>query len=141
MLSIETFLSGRLLKCLLTQVAGCVNSEVEKQRKRIYMLKKKKVDGTSKNQLQSLIRRIKQNIPSKPNLSKINPEINTLCADFQSTDGEYNEFVQLKCLVNTQRGKVIRCPIKHHRHFKSLQLKCVRRLSSILLTTKTIQLR
>jgi len=42
MFPIDTFLTARALSSLATQVAGMIKSSVEKQRKRLYMLEKKK---------------------------------------------------------------------------------------------------
>jgi len=47
-LNINTFLTARSIKCLLTQVVGMISAETEKQRKRMYMLNKLKEKGTSK---------------------------------------------------------------------------------------------
>lgn len=81
----DTFLSGRSLKCLITQVAGMIRAEVEKQRKRIWQFNKFKSEGISKKKLKSLIKKIKQNIPTKPNCKNIKAELNSICSDFLKT--------------------------------------------------------
>ena len=118
---LKTDLTGRALKCCLTQIAGIIGAETEKQRKRLFYLKKKKSEGVSKNKLKQLIKRIKCNIPQKPNVSNINPELNSICADFQETkDGHFDGFVKLYCI--SKKKTEISIPIKMTRFSRKLSL-------------------
>jgi hypothetical protein len=58
-----------------------IKAETEKQRRRIFILHKRKDEGDSKRKLKPLIKKIKQNIPQKPNCSKINVELSSKCVD------------------------------------------------------------
>lgn len=118
---IDTFLSGRSIKCLITQLAGMIKAECEKQRKRLFVLESKKKDGSSKKQRKLLIKKIKQNIPHKPDCSAVNPELNSICCDLKlRQDGEFDGFIRLKSITKTKLD--IRIPIKFHRHSKKLSL-------------------
>jgi transposase len=119
---IETVLTGRSLKCCLTQISGMINAEVEKQRKRLYMLEKKKSEGQSKRRLKQLIKRIKENIPHKPDCSRINPELNSICCNYQDIESDmFDGFLRLTSITKTKID--IRIPIKHTRHSRELQQK------------------
>ncbi len=97
--NINTFLSARTLSSLVTQVAGMISSEVEKQRKRLYVLKEKKDLGISKRRLKPLIKNIKQNIPQKPTCDILNPELSSKCTDIEYVSGEFDMFIRLKSIV------------------------------------------
>ncbi len=134
--NIVTSLSGRALKCCMTQCSGLIRSEVEKQRKRIYILKIKKQEGISKRRLKNLIKNIKQNIPKKPNCSNINPELNSICFDIK--DGNYfDKFIRLKSIFKNHIE--IKIPINYHR--QSLKFNTCKLLNSILISIKNVTLR
>lgn len=117
----KTFLSGRTLKCLMTQIAGMIRSEVEKQRKRIWQFNKFKSEGFSKKKLKCLIKKIKQNIPTKPNCKNIKAELNSICSDFLETNNEFNGFIKLKSITKTKL--IIKIPIKFSKHSRKLTNK------------------
>ena len=56
-INIDTFLSARALSSLVTQVAGMISAEVEKQGKRLYMLGKLKDAGTNRRSKKQLIKK------------------------------------------------------------------------------------
>lgn len=135
---LETILSGRLLKCCMTQAIGMVKSSLEKQRKRIYIFNKHKSSGKSRKTLKLLIRKIKQNIPQKPNGNFANMELNSICADFKFNSKHFNGFLQLKCLTKTKIE--IRIPIKFDRH----SIKFINKgkmLNSFLIKDSSIDIR
>jgi putative transposase len=134
---IETNLTGRALKCCMTQCAGIINASVEKQRKRLYIFQKKKKEGISKRKLKSLILKIKQNIPKKPNCLKSNLELNSICCDYRQTDKEFNGFLQLKSI--TKEKLKIKIPVKFSRH--SLKLSKGKLLNSFLINEEFINFR
>jgi len=138
---LETFLSGRVLKCLLTQIAGMISAEVELQRKRIFVLEKKKFENTPRKKLKHLIKSIKTNIPQKPSTENINPELNSICADFKFTEGEFNGFLKLKCLINTERGFHINLPIKFTKHSNKLHSKGGVMKPSFLINKNSVDIR
>jgi transposase len=137
-IGINTFLTARALKCLLTQVAGMIKAEVEKQRKRIYMLHTKKEEGVPRKQRKQLVKRIKENIPIKPNCSNINCELNSICVDWQITDGEFNGYLRLKSI--TKEKMEIKLPIKFHRHDRKLA-RDREQMNSYLISKNKINIR
>jgi hypothetical protein len=88
---IETTLSARALSSLVTQLCGIIGASVEKQRKRLYQWEK-----TPNKQLE---KKIQQNIPVKPNISQLNPELSSKCIDIEKVNGEFNYFVRLKSIA------------------------------------------
>lgn len=101
-------LSGRARKCCLTQVLGILSGHLEKQKKRLYQYTKTPNDKL----LQKIIDNQPQ-IPNISNISNITPELNSICADFQSAQGLFSGFIQLKS-IGKSYGK-IRLPIKFHK--------------------------
>lgn len=121
--NLSTFLTGRSLKCLLTQIAGMLRGECEKQRKRLFMLKKAKAEGKSKKHLKLLIQKIKKNNPVKPNTNHINAELNSICCDYkESKSGEFNGFLKLRSITKSKIE--ISLPIKFSRHSIKLSKNC-----------------
>jgi len=137
---IETFLSARLLSSLCTQLAGMISASVEKQRKRLYVLKDKKQNGVPRRQLKTLIRKLKQNIPQKPSVEKMRIEVSSKCADYQESDGEFNAFLRLKSLT-TDGGGFIKIPIRHTKHSNRLKAKSIGMKNSYLVGDSAVDLR
>ena len=137
---LDTFLTGRALKCLMTQVSGMIRAEVEKQRKRIWQFNKFKSLGISKKKLKCLIKRIKQNIPTKPNCKNIKAELNSICCDFSKNGCEFDGFVRLKSITKTKLD--LKIPIKFTNHSKKLRDKSGSKiLNSFLISDKFIDIR
>jgi len=116
--NVDTILTGRALKCCLTQVSGLIRAETEKQRKRIYILKKLNSENVSKKKKKLLSKRLKDNIPVKPNCSNVNPELNSVCCKFEERSKEFDGFIRLTSITKTKLD--IRIPIKFTRHSKKL---------------------
>lgn len=114
----ETFLSGRALKCCMTQVSAMIRAAVEKQRKRIWQFNKFKSNGVCKNKLKPLIKKIKQNIPTRPSCKNIKAELNSICADFLETNNKFKGFIRLKSITKTKL--IIKIPIKFSKHTRKL---------------------
>ncbi len=110
----KTWLSSRILKCILTQVLGIIQASTRKQKKRIYILNKKKKEDIPKCRLKGLITSIKRNNPHKPRLPQnFNLEINSLCLDIKDVSGEFDNFIKLKCLGKREiKFGEIKIPIK-----------------------------
>lgn len=106
-LTVDTKLSSRVLTCLATQLAGIIGASVEKQRKRLYTQAKLKREGRTNPKLD---KKILQNKPTKPNLDNLNPELNSICSDFQPGKKEFFGFLRLKSLGMCQP---ILIPLKH----------------------------
>lgn len=106
--NIETKLSARALSSLVTQLCGIIGASVEKQRKRLYQWEK-----TPNPQL---AKKIQQNKPVKPDISKLNPELSSKCIDIQKVEGEFNYFVRLKS-IGKDYG-FVKLPVKLHKHNK-----------------------
>lgn len=137
-IEVDTILTARALKCLLTQVAGIISAECEKQRKRIFMLNKQKEEGKSKKQRKLLANKIKQNIPQKPNCENINCELNSICCDWQQTKGEFDGYLRLKSITKTKTE--IKIPVKFHKHSKKLS-KNREQMTSYLISKNSINIR
>jgi len=135
---VDAALTGRALKCCITQCCGMIRAETEKQRKRLYILKKKKSEGVGKKKLGKLIKRIKENIPVKPNCSNINAELNSICMDIQDGNS-FDGFVRLKSIFKDKRE--IKIPFDFHKKANELKAKSSRMLNSILISNKKINLR
>ncbi len=118
---VDTNLSARALSSLVTQLSGIIDAEVVKQRKRLFILKKKREEGASKTSLKPLIKAIKNNNPVKPSCSRINPELSSKCTDWITTNGEFDGFVRLKSI--TKDRTEVRIPVRFHKQSKRLQGK------------------
>lgn len=136
--NIDTNLSGRALKCCMTQVSGMIRAEVEKQRKRIYVLNKKKEEGIPKKKLKNLIKRLKENVPQKPNCSNIKAELNSICMDIEEGNS-FDKFIQLKSILKTKER--VKLPFNFHRKAIELKNKSSRMLNSVLVSEDYINLR
>lgn len=135
---VQTNLSGRALKCCMTQVSGMLRSEVEKQRKRVHVLQKKKSEGVTKKRLKNLIKRLKENIPKKPNCANIKAELNSICVDIQ--DGKsFDKFIKLSAIFSTK--ETIKIPFNFHRRANLLSSRSDRMLNSVLVSEDYINLR
>lgn len=116
---LDTILTARALSSLGTQLAGMISSSTEKQRKRLYILEQKKNEGIPRKQRRLLINKVKQNIPQKPDCSRLNPELSSKCIDWKETEGEFNGFIRLKSIFKDRTE--IKIPIKFHRQSKKLK--------------------
>lgn len=135
---IDTILTARALSTLTTQLSGVIRGVTDKQRKRIYILNKKKQDGVSKNKLKGLIVNLKKHIPHKPDVSNINPELSSNCITFIESNNTFDAFIKLQCVI--KNTKPIYIPIKFHKHSNNLKERGTR-LNSFLLRNKCIDIR
>lgn len=136
---IDSPLTARMRKCLLTQTSGIIRAATEKQRKRIYVLHAKKEEGIPKSKLKPLIKAIKQNIPQKPNTKNIKFEIDGICNDIVETkNGKFYGFMRLKSIYKDKTE--IHLPIESHRHLNKMISKG-NRLNSVLMSKNSIDLR
>lgn len=136
--NIETILTARALSSLVTQLCGIIKAEVEKQRKRVFMLEKLKEEGTTKKQRVLLVRNLKQNIPVKPNLSNINPELSSKCTEWIDSSGHFGGFLRLKSIFTNKTEILI--PIKYHKHSNKLMSKGTR-MNSFLIGKNNVNVR
>lgn len=131
---LNSFLSGRALKCCMTQAASVVSAAVVKQKKRLYVLNRAKLAGVSKSKRKLLARKIRQNIPQKPVCGNSKAELSSICCDFRDDEN----FIRLKYITKTKLD--IRIPIKPTR--PSLKFaKTSKRLSSFLIGENCINIR
>jgi transposase len=140
-IKLETPLSGRALKCCMTQAASMIRASTDKQQKRLYMLNNKKTNGTPKAKLNALIKNIKTNIPQKPYYLNAQMELNSICVEFQSNENtkSFDGFLKFKSVFKDHSETII--PIKHHRHSKHLEKMSERRLTSFLIGSKAVDIR
>jgi predicted RNA-binding Zn-ribbon protein involved in translation (DUF1610 family) len=133
-INLQTTLSARALKCCITQVCGIIGASLEKRRRILYRISKLK----SENKPTSFLEKKLQPIV-KPYIFNINPELNSICCDFQSEDLKFfNGFFQLKS-IGKSFGK-IRIPIKFHRGSNKWNSKC-RMMTSFSLSNKNLTIR
>ena len=137
-IKLETFLSGRALKCCITQVCGMIGSAVKKQQNRRYIANKKRANH--QKIAKKLRKAIRKNHPIEPNASNINPELNSVCVDIQKSDTSFDYFIQLHSLVNNKKSFRVNVPINHHRHSKKWSNKGTVK-KSILLSKSDVDLR
>lgn len=112
----KTKLSGRARKCILTQVLGIIKATTEVRRKRLFVFSKLCEEGVYNERLYLNLQKFQA---LKPNLDNINFEFNSICCDYEKTDGYFNGFLQLMS-IGDEFGK-IRLPIKFHRNNKKYQ--------------------
>ncbi|MEK6879464.1 MAG: zinc ribbon domain-containing protein, partial [Nanoarchaeota archaeon] len=70
------------------------------------------------NQRAKLQKKVKKPL-TKPDLSKLNPELNSICATFEVASGHFNGFLKLSSLGN-KYGKIF-LPIKFHKNNQKLK--------------------
>jgi hypothetical protein len=111
LIPVETDLCARALSSLITQCCGMVKANVEKQRRRLYLLESKR----AKNEPISakLLENIAKFEPVKPNPSNINLEISSKCADFSAESNHFDGFIRLSSIG--ERYGHIKLPIQFHR--------------------------
>jgi len=137
--SIETFLSARALSALCTQLTGTLKASVEKQRKRIFMLNKLKSSSTPKKQRKLLGKKLKQNIPQKPNVTNLNPELSSNCAEFIEKECNFNGFLKISSITKIKTKILI--PIKFTNHSNKFKDGKFERMTSFLIKNDSIDIR
>ena len=140
-LNLKTILTGRAQKCCINQVLGILRGNVEKQKKRQFIINK--LRSQSKKIPKKLRRKTRINKPTKPNLDNLNPELNSLCIDFKEEHNEkefFNAFIQLKSFTTESRGLTINFPIKYYRNTNKWR-KQGQRLNSFLINNNYIEIR
>jgi len=128
-LVLDTNLSARVLKCCLTQVLGSIRAATKKQQKRIYQY--------TRTQTTALAGAIERNKCVKPNLTKLNPEINSICIEFiKNATTRFSGIIELKSLGIFKKFSM---PIMFHR--RNTKYKDWTRLNSFLLRDDSIDFR
>ena len=135
-INLETNLTARSLKCCLTQVLSIVRGNIEKQKKRQFIINKlrSKSKKISKN-----LRKAIRNKPGKPNLDNLKPELNSVCVDFKETNNNFDAFIKLKSFINI-RSKSIKFPVKFHKQYNKWS-KQGKRLNSFLFSPNSVDIR
>ena len=134
---VDSKLSARVKKCLLSLVLAKIGSSFEKQRKRKFMIDKIREDGGSVPI--SLIRKYEQNSPVKPDISKTDIELNSICVRIGSSETKkFDRWVVLKSLG---MFKEIAIPIQNHRQSLKFQDSGWKLKTSILLREGSVDLR
>jgi transposase len=137
-IQLKTTLSARALKCCLTQVLGIINGTLGKQRKRQYIANQKRKNHSK---VSSKLRKLLRKEFKKPDASKINPELNSICFNYKEIDSkEFDGFIQLKSIISTTKNFVINIPIKFHRQSNKLKKKGTM-MNSILFSDNYISIR
>jgi transposase len=133
-----TILTARARSTIATQVVGIIKASTEKQRKRLYVLEKRKDEGASKKQRRALIKAIKTNIPQKPSCERLRLEVSSKCGDWQDSTGEFMGFLRLKSIFADKTE--INIPISRHQHSNTLSAKG-QRMNSFLVSENEISVR
>lgn len=100
---------SRIRQCAAKQACAIVNGVLDKRRRQIYMLKKLQREGKDTKYFQ---RKIDCSRISRPDIDKVNPELDPRFIDIQETDGEFDLFVRLSQLGDKLD---IRIPIRHNK--------------------------
>ena len=127
----ETTLSARALKCCSDQVCGIAKSATEKRRRLLWLVSKLRSEGKPTAKVERKLRSV-----TKPNVSRINAELNSICCDFRKGTS-FDGFLQLKCLGEAF-GR-IRIPVKLHRG--SAKWESGRMMASFLLANGYVAVR
>lgn len=126
LLVVETSLSARAQKCCVTQVLGILRGVTEQQKKRIYQY--------NETPHELLFLKICKNKPTKPNIARLNPELNSICCGFFETTADFFDgFFELKSIGIADKFRI---PIKFHR--QSNKYKGWKLLNSFLLLDNEI---
>ena len=113
-LLLKTNLTARVQKCLITQVLGVIRAVSEVRRRRQFVRDQLKLEGKDFSKIQI---KLEKQI-TKPSITKMNIELNSICADFQESNSLFCGFVGLHSLGNDSNNipfGEIRIPIKTHR--------------------------
>ena len=138
-LNLQSTLTARVKKCCVTQILSVIRGTIEKQKRRQYIVNKKR--SQSKSITKKLRKAVRKNKPTKPDVSRINPEINSVCLDYQDNNNSvYDGWLKLFSYTNTERSKSVLFPIKDHRHSKKLAMNGTR-MNSFILTDKAVDIR
>lgn len=138
-INIGTWLSGRAKKCCLTQILGVIHSSIRKQQKRWYVVNRLRAE--QKKIPRRLRKAVNHHTPVKPNISSLNPEINSACMKYkESKTKHFKNWIEVYSYTITTKGKKFFIPIVHHRHSKKLSEKG-NVIGSFLLSENTIDLR
>lgn len=133
----ESKLSSRFRNCLMKVACGALGASLEKQRKRKYILEKMLKDGETPSE--SFLKKYKENLPIKPNLEKINIEVDSKCAKlFLKSSRSFDGWINLYSLGETKKFNI---PIKFHKHNKKFLKDDWRIKSSFLLKDNSIDIR
>lgn len=131
LISTNVICDSRIRQCAAKQACSMVKAIVDKQNKRLYMLKKLQHDGKDTKYLQRKIDLFKL---TKPKFNKINVELDSRFIDFK-TGTSFDLFIQINQIGNKRK---IRLPIKHtftsQKWLKNGKLKQSIRLSENSLT-------
>lgn len=134
----DTFLTARAKSSLVTQIAGMLSSACEKQRKRLHQFDKLKSQNTPKRKLNALIKKIKANIPQKPNTKHMGMELSSKCSNFREVDGKFVGFLQI-CSFSKVHER-INLPIEAHQQSNRLAQKGTH-MNSYLIHEKSVDVR
>ncbi len=136
---IDTFLTARAISHLVTQLRGILSASVRVQSKRLYILSKMKSEGIPRGKRSKLINKIKQNIPQKPSVLKVNPELSSKCINLSNSDTSFDSFVKLSSVIKGQEAIYI--PINLTSHSAKLAAKGGKIMTSFLLKLEGIDIR
>lgn len=135
--NIETTLTARSIKCITTQICGIINAVINKRKKDLN--KQKYLLSKGLNISKQLKERIKKPL-AKPEITSLNPELNSILCDLKEVNGKFNAFFNLKSFTNTKRAFTIKIPVKYHKQFNKWKSKG-KLLSSISLDNTSITFR
>lgn len=132
-----SFLSARAIKCAATQACAIVRSvlkaRIKQENKLIYCKSK----GYNYSKLEEKLK----NLPSKPNLTSINPEINSIIVNIGESNNKFDMWLNFSSLFKNKRGLKISIPLKHHRHSNKIATESIGRKASILLCDNSVNIR
>lgn len=136
---INTKLSGRAQKCALNQSLSIIKGHLSKHKKYQFVLHKLKYENKRTRSITNKINKLEL---SYPDISNINPELNSICIKYIDNPDNISHFDGLIILssIGKEYGKII-IPIKNTKHSKKLKDSSVRMLNSFSINNNYIGFR
>jgi len=110
----RTWISQRSIQCSAKQASSIVRGTIKKHKQRIYVLRRLQKQGKNTKKLQ---RAISKTILTKPELSHINPELDSRFIEVMNSDNSFNLWIKFSSLGRKLKFYV---PIKKTKHFNRL---------------------
>ena len=99
---------SRIRQCAAKQACSIIKSTLKKRNQQFYKLKELQKLGLNTSYLQ---RKIDKNIPTRPELTYINAELDNRFIDIQEVNGEFNLFIKITQIGNKVNLKI---PVAHY---------------------------
>lgn len=139
-------LYARVWKCLMTQCLGIVKSATKQRNNLLFVRQMLIKDGKNVNHINKKLKKVKV---YKPSVNLINPELNSICADFfdqkelsrerKSNISHFDGFLRLKCLGPELDDILI--PIKFHKASNKFMSQNFEMMTSFSISDNHVEIR